>query len=368
MMKIVAALPKGSVILPGLDARSPNDVWRVIDDPHPQSGLKDLLGKFQISRDAVKRLSPESSPEALARQQLISVALRPASASDSWREWTEEIKKNSDTENSLERLNMVEASHEEREADIIAIAMRKGLEEKDKTTILVTPDRNLSRRVAAKLRRWNIDVDDSAGIPLGNTPCGNVLRLCARWLCDTSDATALVALMRHTMFGGSLDQNARQKSVNKLDVASRGVRAIDGEALLQKLTNASDNDEAALTIIKLFHDAHKQWQATPSSFHEKLTAHIAIAEEFCATGNQSGVEVLWRGDDGEVAATTLEQVAQACAHLGEEVSGDYAILFEQMIAGATVRVRGRGHARLAIYGPLEARLQSADTIILGWVK
>lgn len=48
----------------------------------------------------------------------------------------------------------------------IALIMREALEEEGKTAALVTSDRNLARRVANELERWNIQVDDSAGRPL----------------------------------------------------------------------------------------------------------------------------------------------------------------------------------------------------------
>jgi inactivated superfamily I helicase len=47
---------------------------------------------------------------------------------------------------------------------------------------LVSPDRNLTRQVAAALDRWNITPDDSAGEPLGLTAPGRFLRMVAQAL------------------------------------------------------------------------------------------------------------------------------------------------------------------------------------------
>ena len=54
--------------------------------------------------------------------------------------------------------------------------MRETLEQPEKTAALVTTDRNLARRVASELRRWKINIDDSAGQPLALTPIGIFLR------------------------------------------------------------------------------------------------------------------------------------------------------------------------------------------------
>ena len=40
----------------------------------------------------------------------------------------------------------------------------------------MTPDRGLARRVTAELGRWNIDIDDSAGTPLSDTPSAGLLQ------------------------------------------------------------------------------------------------------------------------------------------------------------------------------------------------
>jgi len=53
------------------------------------------------------------------------------------------------------------------------------LETPEATGLLVTPDRSLARRVAAELRRWDIEIDDSAGVPLNQTAPGTLLRLIA---------------------------------------------------------------------------------------------------------------------------------------------------------------------------------------------
>ena len=80
-----------------------------------------------------------------------------------------------------------EAPDMRREADVIALALREVLEVKGKTAILVTPDRHLARRVASALKRWNIDINDTAGLALADTPLGVLVRLVLevgqQWLC-----------------------------------------------------------------------------------------------------------------------------------------------------------------------------------------
>ena len=66
------------------------------------------------------------------------------------------------------------------EATAIALILREALETPGKTAALVTPDRDLAQRVAEQMRRWGVEIDDSAGVPLGQAAVGRFLRLVER--------------------------------------------------------------------------------------------------------------------------------------------------------------------------------------------
>ena len=74
---------------------------------------------------------------------------------------------------------IVEAVDEREEALAMAIALRETLEQPGHRAALATPDRVLAIRVAAELRRWNVAVEDSAGVPLSDSLAGRLARLAA---------------------------------------------------------------------------------------------------------------------------------------------------------------------------------------------
>ena len=204
MMKVVANLPLGCVVLPGLDLASAPRVWDTVDEPHPQSGLKALLSSLELSRENIAPW-PQAIPgdsNIDDRTSLISVALRPAGASDDWRNWAKKVATdNGALKRALTHVELVEAPDEDREAAAIALKLRAAIEDKDLTAMLVTPDRDLARRVSLKMRRWGVAIDDSAGVPFANTPCGTYLRLVAHWLMEVSNPVSLMALLDHSLFG-----------------------------------------------------------------------------------------------------------------------------------------------------------------------
>ncbi len=377
LMRAVADLPRGAVVLPGLDRALARDAkaWAVIEDPHPQAGLKALLGAFGLDPAEIRawpRSGDQSGPDAHnSRARLLSLALRPAEATDDWRD---EVAKASAADpklqNACDGLTFIEAADEDAEAAAVAILMREALETPGRTAMLVTPDRNLSRRVAAKMRRWDVVVDDSAGVPFANSPCGTYLRLVALWLDAPNDPHAVLSLVRAPLAGFGLDERARRRAVAALDEGLRGLEPAPGvEGLRAKIAAAAVRSpalaERAAPLIEWLGDAVHAWPARAAPFTTLLDAHIAAAESLAASDEEAGVERLWRGEDGEAGAMLLADIRLAAGVLGDVAAGDYARAFAQLLSGAIVRRRAPAYPRLSILGPLEARLQSADLVILG---
>lgn len=361
MMKAVADFPRGAVVLPGLDLDSENAVWEGIDEPHPQSGLKDLLARsLDIERHAVSPLGGQA--DRRPRSALLSVALRPAQSSDSWRDWAVAVSENREAlDKALKGLTLAEAPDEEREADFAALKIRETLARPDATVFLVTPDRDLARRVCAKLKRWDIDVDDSAGVPFANTTCGVYLRLAARWMVSPDDAVALMALINHPYFCGGFDANQYGAIAQSADLALRGLRPTSGvSGIIERLRKSKTSEPLAELIEQMEIDAHRE----KGSLSALLAQHLALAEALAATPSQTGEERLWAGEAGQTGAEALAGLTQIADSLGEIDARHYADIFDQLIASVTVRRTRPSHPRVAILGPLEARLQTADVVIL----
>lgn len=367
MMKLVADLPMGCVLLPGLDITSEPQFWDSVDETHPQRGLSNLLKALKVDRDDVSLWPTAKNSTSATRDDIVTVALRPADASDSWREWVTTIQKDKSSLNrQLENFELIESSDEEREAMAIAIKIRQTIEQPNKTVMLVTPDRDLARRVSVKMRRWNITVDDSAGVPFPNSPCGTFLRLVAQWLADPTNAVALMSVLHHPLCACGLGASAFKNATTPFDLALRGLQPKPGTiGLREKIESNRKYGHAAAPILDALCEALADWPDQEANFPARIKAHLKIAERLAATDTMSGDERLWRGDDGEIGAAALAGIEVAATVIRDEDGRDYPDIFYQLIAPFVVRRRVPAHPRIAILGPLEARLQHADTVILG---
>ncbi|MGD9538253.1 MAG: double-strand break repair protein AddB [Alphaproteobacteria bacterium] len=372
LIATIAGLPKGAVVLPGLDRTLDDDSWDALEPSHPQYGLKQLTEKLGAPRIAIDDLvaGHRVEPALAKRTALIAQALRPATTTDAWRRLP------SIAPDALDGLHRVECANEEEEAGIIALKLRETLETPGRTAALVTAERGLARRVAMQLERYGIEVDDSAGRPLVLTPPGAFLRLCAALATEGVAPVPLLALLKHPLAAGGLPPALFRSRARLLErTCLRGPRPAEGFAGLRAALDDARNNRTAERIATL-----EAWLADLEAAYAPfgtlmarqtatigalLAAHVGFAEWLAASDRERGLGRLWAGEDGERAAAFVAELAEAAADAPEITPSSYPALIEAMMAGAMVRPARPRHARLFIWGPLEARLQSADLMILG---
>ena len=227
LLAAVARLPQGAVVLPGLNTEADDETWEAIGPTHPQYALKGLLAHIGLERGAVRRWPGGEDAErggiARARSRLIADAMRPAETITAWRALPPQGPE------ALRDIHRIDCASPQEEAGVIAIVMRRTLETPGRTAALVTMDRALARRVAAELRRWEIEVDDSAGVPLGETLPGSFLRLTARMIAEDAAPVPLLAALKHPLAAGGMAPAAWRRSVRAMERAIlRGPRPAPG--------------------------------------------------------------------------------------------------------------------------------------------
>lgn len=367
LMKAIANLPNGSVVLPGLDRELDEESWDRLDPGHPQFGMKQLLGRLGVRRADVKDWSSSRAP---ARERVLREALRPAPTTDAWRAIAEHGEDGA-VGDGLKGLTLIEAADPMAEAGAIALVLREALEEPGKTATLVTPDRALARRVAGELRRWEIEADDSAGRPLAHTPPGTFLCLLAEAADAAFAPVTLLALLKHPLCVLDQEAAAFRAQVRQLDLALRGPRPNPGlggirEAITKRRAEASELSQARLSelqywfagVSKALRPLEAALARRTDALPDIIAAHLTAAEALAGHS-------LWKAEAGEVAAGFISDLIVAANGLPAVESGAYAALFRKLAMTKAVRRQRGEHPRVLILGPLEARLQSFDTIVLG---
>lgn len=366
LLRCVAAMPRGRVVFAGLDLRMPQEEWDALGpceegggcvETHPQFHLKLLLerigagrGEVTVWRGGGAQVNWGADSDS-ARGRAIANALAPADFTGKWTGLASNDRR-------LAGVRAAELATPAEEAQAIALALRGALETPGRTAALVTPDRGLARRVAAHCRRWGIDVDDTAGRPLAVLPPGTLLLALAEAGAQRFAPLALLTLLKHPLVRSGEARLAWLDGVRALDRSLRGPRPPAGP---DGIASALDGRAAAFwsEARALLEPVGRTFGEGAQPLRTLLACLREAAEALC--GDQ-----LWAGPAGRAAAefiAALEAEAPAGPALVEQ--GELAPLLRTLLDEVAVRPPQGGHPRLAVYGLIEARLQSADLMILG---
>jgi ATP-dependent helicase/nuclease subunit B len=393
----IATLPRGAVVLPGLDTSLDDASWRAIGEAsgapsgvgHPQFAIHALLTRMEIGRGDVVTLGASQSP---GRELLLSEALRPAESTDLWparladRAIAEQIKA------GLAGLTLIEAANAEEESLAVAVALREAVED-NKTAALVTPDRRLARRVAAALGRWQIAVEDTGGEPLDSTAAGIFARLAAEVGLGGLAPVPLLALLKHPLLRLDCEPLALNRGIAALELAIlRGPRPRAGSAALAHALHTTQAEWAKSKSggASSLHPTDWRMKLSADDFDAvadlvaRLTPALAPLESVTTTTIPFKVlaerhrEVIVRLSAANAAATAFQGVdGTALADFFDELASqpddsdvviareNYADLFHAAIKDHVVHRDYVADARVRIYGLLEARLMHCDRAVLG---
>ena len=376
LISVTARLEHGAVILPGLDRHIDDDaVWADIGPEHPQGSLKNLLSTIGVERADVRPMPGYSEGRSAAhRRRIISEALIPADQTADWRARIAGIRERDAAgpdpfTDGPENLSLIEAKTGDEEASAIALIMRQTLEDAGKTAALITPDPLLGRRVAAKLTRWDIAVDVSAGQPLEETPVGAWLTRLAELAADPWDPVALAATFKHQLTALGQKPGVAARLWRDLERAGfRGPRPTGFDDLKSRRLIKRGDFSAGIDLIKTLHKALEPLSAlyaTGAPAADFAKVHCQMAEAVAKTDSASGAERLWRGEDGEAAHKLISDLLAHGDILGSCDGPAYSRLLAGLMRGRVVRPKSGTEPRLHILGPLEARMLSFDTLILG---
>ncbi|GGB34420.1 double-strand break repair protein AddB [Tistrella bauzanensis] len=406
LIRAVAGLPQGAVVLPALDETPDADTLVAIrqDPTHPQNALTRLVDELGLTAAAIPVWPAVTRDQIRAgrdRRILLAEAFRPAETTDRWANLSVV------GPTSLDGLDRLDAADPRAEATAIAVAMRAVLQTPEQTAILVTPDRRLARRVTGELRRWGLNLDDSAGRPLMASGPAVFLDLIARAAAERLAPVPLLALVKHPLAAGGLPPGQFRAGGRLLErTLLRGPRPAPGMAGLRAAldgaladTGARDHGRIQAVAATLgpwierlderIGDFAAMMTDGEAGFDELLDAHVAAAEALAETGAadlaataaaattatiadditpalaQTGAERLWRGEAGEALMQALAELRDEAGILGAIPVSRYPALLSALLSDRTLRPRWRSHPRLQVLGPLEARLLSADLVILG---
>ncbi|MEQ1951537.1 double-strand break repair protein AddB [Mesorhizobium sp. CN2-181] len=389
----IARLPRGAVVLPGLDSAMDEHSWNVLADlapepavlGHPQFGLAKLLRRIGVMRADVEEVA--AAPPALARRGLIiGEAFRPADTTDAWSRRRADFA-DTDMADAFSNVTLIEAPNERDEAVAIAIALRRAVETPDRTAALVTGDRDLARRVSAELLRFGIRADDSGGMPLSGTVPAALLVLMLRAVFQPGDPVPVLALLKHPLLSLGLGRAEVRRAAEIIELV--GLRGgygrpdISGlpELFDERLADLASDRRAPFWFSRISAGEIESGRAVAAALNLALAPLAAtmqrdevelsdilrtsvMALETLGRDADGGLDALYAGDAGEKLAEFLRGLVSADAAF-PFAPREWPDVFDALIGPEVVKPASGSDSRVSIWGALEARLLSPDTLVVG---
>ena len=368
-METVLGLPNGHVVLPGFDFDLPSTAWAPLTAPepqedHPQFRFADLMSATGFAPNEIARWADAPAPRPSCNA-LVSLALRPAPVTDCWQTLGPQLGPLAD---ATAGLSLIEAPDPRLEAVALALVLRKAAED-GKRVALITPDRTLTRQVAAALNRWDIEPDDSAGEPLIQSPTGRLLRQIAAFWTAPQDAGQLIALLSHPLVHRIKDRNQHLLFVRDYELWQRraGPAFPNGDTFRSwAARHAPQAADWAKWFGNIIDSLAPRPGAAPLPLHVNalLDAQRRLVTGAAAEASDSPITAsLWPGKDGRDAHRKLTALATEAEAGGVATGRDFAALLRGVLAGE-VRDPDSPHPGVMIWGTLEARVQGAEIVLL----
>ncbi|WP_421915016.1 double-strand break repair protein AddB [Mesorhizobium sp.] len=393
LLSVIARLPSGAIVLPGLDRKLDEPSYQAIAAPgarpallgHPQYGLARLIGKIGVLRDDVDEIGVVPR-QLVVRAEVVGEALRPAETTELWAD-TRAGFEAGDIAEAFTDVTLLEAASERDEAVAIAIALRRAVEQPGQSAALVTGDRALARRVSSELLRFGVVADDSGGAPLANTPAASLLRLALQAVFRPGDPVGLLSLLKHPLLGLGLERTTVRQAAGIIElVALRGGTGRPDIASLPDLFEARLTGLAGetrqpfwfsrLTVggIEQARDLHNRLaealaplaalRGLPDADLATLVRTSVTALESLGRVADGSLSELYAGDAGEKLADLLRGLIAVSTPFSF-AADEWPDVMDALIAPETVKPAQGTDRNIAIWGALEARLQNVDTLIIG---
>jgi ATP-dependent helicase/nuclease subunit B len=369
LMRAIARLPQGALVLPGFDFEQPADVWQSLCDDetgedHPQFRFNTLARELGLDVGDIRPWIGDASTRE-PRRKLISLSMTPAPVTDKW--LVDGPNLPSLTE-STSRMSLIQADTPRDEALAIAICVREALEHQ-KTVSVITPDRVLTRQLSAALRQFNINADDSAGRPLQLTPPGLFLRQVLSFFATATTAEKLLGLLKNPITNtASGDRGLHLLRTRELELYLRknSVPKIYPDLLSTWCDIQKNDTETAQWIDWIANNLLGLEDVKRHTLTDFVRLFRKVAETVSAGPNPQADTLgeLWLKEAGEEALKAMQKL-EAVAEIGVSFSVHEIIqIATQVIAEGDVRTSLQVRSDVKIWGTLEARVETTDVTIL----
>lgn len=357
---------------PAWDGDDPDENQEEVDDfdpdgayvsaqaAHPQHQFRILLQRMGISRNEVQpwhRSSAWRSPPA--RSRAIDHAFTIPTAMAMWPHLSSRLRR-------FKGIRAVEAASPAQEALAIASAMREAGATPGMTAALLTPDRDLVRRVIAICTSWRLDLVDRVGEPLSSHPAGTLLLAIAQVVGHRPSHRGLRTLIEHPLVHTDDNPQVWSDGLRALERLYCAPLAYDGQAGIEELLIRHRPAGCSADAIGKWWRRLDAILAPLADMAEMDVLDLPdILTALCDTAEALAGPGLWESDAGKVAKNRLMEFARHGREAGTRIEvASLATTLRALLEDGIVGPTSFAPAQVCILSPKQARVHTPGLMIV----
>ena len=381
MINAISEMENGYVILPHLDRVLSDADFLNVGQNHPQYGIKNLLLKMKVKRSDVIDLTPTGENLPIHNREILSsYIMLNSSFTQTWQNMPDIDK------DVLKGVSKITLKTDSDETLALSLCLKE-MVERGKKTLLITPDRKIAKSVASELKRWNIIVDDSAGISASEIDTGNYMILILNAIINKFAPFDMLGILKHKFTHLGYKKDVLEDICNNLEkLVLRGKFGLDNlEKIISKAEEAKiENSEIVITpILQMLSKLNEKAGVFDEIFKTKdgkaplydiLSKHIKIVEEFTQNDEKEPdfmKKTLYNGDLESQLSSALRDILEQLLKLKDDSLGidrmdmkSYRDFISNYLFNLKLRPSINSHPLIAIMNSIEARLLNADVFIM----
>lgn len=365
LLKTITQLPDGNVITPNINPHLTQRIWNDIDETHPLFHIKSFTDYIEVNdiETLISQLPPSETTNNTVNTLMHHVML-PTNLTDQWH--IDATKERYD----VSHFQYIECDNLNEEARIISTMVRYYLDINPKQNIaIVTNNFDLITLTERILKKWNIEGDNSIGIPIGKTAIGSYMKLILELIPRNISPVSFLALLKHPLTAcelSNIECNRLARIIEIQFLRRKHATPITLESMQHFFQKDNDANEALLHLLGNIKQALQPLKHILRNdsipFKEILEQHVIIAEKLAKTENVN--QSLWKTAEGEEYAKELRSLLQSADSLEHIEPFSYAEMYHSIFADKIVRKKFHTTPNLLILSPSEARLIRNDIVII----
>ncbi len=311
------------IVLYGLDQNLRSADWHNIEENHHQHSFKILLNHLNLSAAEVPFWNRKI---ALQDRNFLSEALKPSVSCNNWH--TLDI--------SSEKISFVECEDKRAEAIEIVSIVKNNLHE---SIMVVTADESLIIELILRMNMAKIDANIVRDYPLKQSNAAIWLKLCLNFFVEKFSSLSSLALLKHPYM------NIDEREITEIELCLR-----DRSFLKNNLFDAN----LEINALKIMEEKAKSLNLF-GSFNYILEQHLQFASTIAKLD-------IW--SEAPELKEFIDKISSSYDAFNNISLKDYTQLFNHYLNAAYYRKPIAQEKKISIFKPIDARLHSANLIIL----